>query len=491
MRPGRIAAATITLIVVVGVAVLLLTRTPADDSDDRPTAAAGRAFALASREDLRPPPVRLTVRAAGAGPGMVFVAPKNGPSGQQSGPMIVDDRGRLVWFHPSSNPKHRAYDFRAQTYRGKPVITWWEGTTRGGHGKGEGVIYDDRYREVARVDTGNGIASDFHEFLIGPDDTAWLISYPEERRDLRAIGGTRDDTLVNGVIQQIDVATGKVLFEWKALDHIPFSDSYAKPPKDPRKAFDPVHLNSIAIEQNGTIIVSARETSTLYEIDPRSGRIKQRIGGKRPTLKMAPGTAPAFQHDARQLPDGTITYFDNRAASSWVRGTESRGVVLDVDRRNRRVRLVRSIPSPRGFLAKSQANMQGLPNGNLFFGWGGGAPEFNEIDEHGDVVWEATFGTRRTDTYRAYKHEWSGRPAGDPDLVADGDHLVASWNGATDVASWRLRAGTSDEPMRAVGGPVRWTGFETRLPRPADATRMAVEALDADGKVIGRSDTVG
>jgi hypothetical protein len=74
-------------------------------------------------------------------------------------------------------------NFRAQTYRGRPVLTWWGGVHEG-FGEGEYVIFDDSYREVKRLRAGNGYEGDHHEFLITTRDTALVSIYAETPWDL-------------------------------------------------------------------------------------------------------------------------------------------------------------------------------------------------------------------------------------------------------------------------------------------------------------------
>ena len=75
------------------------------------------------------------------------------------GPMIVDDAGQLVWFRPVTGGRV-AMDVRTQSYAGKPVLTWWEGRLFGGGGRGVGMVLDERYKTVKRVQMGNGFAAD-------------------------------------------------------------------------------------------------------------------------------------------------------------------------------------------------------------------------------------------------------------------------------------------------------------------------------------------
>ncbi len=130
--------------------------------------------------------------------------------------MIMDNQGRLVWF----SKDRYATDFKVQTYKGEPVLTWWQGGIVAGHGEGDYVIFDSSYREVRRVRAGNGYKGDLHEFSITPQDTALLTAYTETRTDLSPIGGQNDAPVWEGIAQELDLETGEVLFEWHSLDHV-------------------------------------------------------------------------------------------------------------------------------------------------------------------------------------------------------------------------------------------------------------------------------
>ena len=145
------------------------------------------AWAFLSRPDLSPAAVEVTTTQAheDTAPGYIFAALKEGAG--EHGPMIIDDQGHLVWF---SNYRS-ARDFKMQYYKGRPVLTWWEGKVTAGHGVGEYVIFDASYRETSRVRAGNGYRGDLHEFLITPEDTALLVAYAPRRTDLSPIGGPK------------------------------------------------------------------------------------------------------------------------------------------------------------------------------------------------------------------------------------------------------------------------------------------------------------
>jgi hypothetical protein len=422
-----------------------------------------------SRPDLKPSPVRILTPAHGSARGYVFIAPKKNVA--QAGPMIVDNRGRLVWFRPLNT--RGVTDFRVQTYRGRPVLTWWRG--RPYHGKGDGnyAVVDSSYRIVARVRPGNGLVGDIHEFLITPRNTALLTIFHRVRRG--------DRTLFEGAVQEVDIASRRVLFEWHSLGHVPLDESYERPPKKRSLPYDYFHVNAIDEDTDGNLLVSARNTHAVYEIDRRSGKILWRLGGKRSDFAMGPRTRFAWQHDARRRADGTISLFDNEAAPQA--GPESRGLVLRLDMRRMRATLVRQIVHRPRLLAATQGNLQLLPDGHWFVGWGA-RPYFTEYDATGrHVLLDARFGFR-DDSYRAYRFPWTGRPGGRPALVVSDGNAYVSWNGATEVASWQ--PSVDGHPLPAV----ERVGFETRLRLPRDAKSVAVRALARDGRVLGASRTL-
>ncbi len=421
-----------------------------------------------SRPDLKPPPVRILTTAHGTAPGFVFIAPKKHVA--QAGPMIVDDRGHLVWFRPLNT--RGVTDFRVQQYRGQPVLTWWRG--RPFHGKGDGnyAIVNSSYRTVARVRPRHGLVGDIHEFELTPRGSALMTIFHRVPVGDRAV--------FEGAVQEIDVGTGRVLFEWHSVGHVALDESYERPPKDSSLPYDYFHINSVDVDADGNFLVSARNTHAVYKIDRATGRILWRLGGKRSDFAMGPGTRFAWQHDARRRPDGTITLFDNEAAPQA--GPQSRGLVLRVDTRRKRVTLVRSLVHHPRLLAATQGNMQLLPDGHWFVGWGA-RPYFTEYDATGErVLFDARFGYK-ADSYRAYRFPWHGQPRGRPALAVDGRTAYVSWNGATDLAAWQLVA-----DGRAAG-TFRRTGFETALAVPGGVRTIAVRALARGGRVLATSRT--
>jgi hypothetical protein len=439
-----------------------------------------------SRPDLHPPAMQITARRAGRAPGHLFVSPvlapgHNPPLRGQVGPTIFDDQGDLVWLGPSPRGRE-AFNFRVQSYRGVPALTWWQGRLSFlGLGFGEGVIADSSYHVVARVRAGNGYHSDLHEFTIDQRDSAWLSIYVPV---LIRRGGRRVAVL-DSIVQRVDIPTGLVMFEWHSLGHIPLRDSYVTPPKGPLP-WDPFHVNSIQVDRSGNLLLSNRNTWAVYKVSGRTGAILWRLGGKRSSFRLSRHARFAWQHDAQQQPDGTITLFDDEAAPRA--GQESRGITLAL--KGHRARLLRSYTNRRNLLAGSQGNMQVLPNGNALIGWGAKPylSEYSADTKH--LLFEARF-PRGGESYRAYKFPWAGRPATVPAVAARlrGGKLTVytSWNGATEVAGWRVLTGASADALTPATTAGR-SGFETAIPVPGSAgPYVAVQALDAAGQVLSTS----
>jgi hypothetical protein len=428
-----------------------------------------------TRPDLRPQTIELLERSRFASPGYIFIAPKKDV--EQGGPLIVDNRGRTVWFLPVD--RRGVTDFRVQRYRGKPVLTWWRGKSDDGKRLGEYSIYDSSYELVAHVRPGNRIASDMHEFAITPRNTALMTLSHGVRVKSRPV--------LEGAFQEVDIRTGRVLFEWHSIDHVPLVESYYRLPRNPDRSYDYFHINSIDLDRDGNYLVSARNTHTVYKIDRRTGRIIWRLGGKRTDFALGPGVAFAWQHDARRQPNRTLTLFDNEAFPELRR--QSRGIVLRVDERHRRVTLVHTFVHSPSLVAVDQGNMQKLPNGHYLVGWGH-QPYVTEFGPHGKTLLDLRFGHAGVDSYRAYRFPWVGRPHSRPAVSVQGDTLYASWNGATEVRSWQLLVGSEKARLRPLLS-VPKAGFETTIRLPDAAAWVAVRALDRLGRSLARSAAVG
>ena len=430
-----------------------------------------------SRPDLRPPVVRILRPASTAhrtASGFLFIGAKR--RAVQAGPMIFDNRGNLVWFRPLRT--RGVTDLRVQRYRGRPVLTWWQARPTGAtHGSAFYKITDRSYRTLAAVRPSNGAVADPHEFLLTARGTALMTTFRGTR-----VSGRR---VIEGGVQEIDLRTHRVLFDWGSVDHVALGESYSKPPSSPSVLYDYFHINSIDVDTDGNLIVSGRNTHAVYKISRRTGRVMWRLGGKRSDYSLGPGVRFAWQHDARRQPDRTISVFDNGAAPR--RHDQSRVIFLHLNRETGKARLVRTVRHGPPILAINQGNAQGLPNGDLLVGWGH-TPYVTEYDKRGRVVLDLRFG-RGADSYRAYRFPWIGRPLTRPAVATQRGRVFVSWNGATEVVRWQILAGRSARDLRPFR-TVPKRGFETSAPTSPGLPWISVRALDRAGRALGTSRAV-
>jgi hypothetical protein len=451
------------------------------------------AWTFRTRPDLSPRAVDVAMQPHDSAPGYVFVAPKKSGPGQ-GGPLIVDKSEQVVWFHPVWEKAPRAMDFKVQNYRGEPVLTW---------GAGDHLILDSSYNEIARFHAGNGYRGargkpdDHHEFLISPEDTALITIYNPVRGDLSLIGGPKDGVVWEGMVQELDIESGEVLFEWHSLDHVDLEETYISPSADVhvRSGIDYFHINSIDVDHDGNLLVSARRTSCVYKIHRESGEVIWRLGGKKSDFEMRPGTRFAYQHDARRQSDGTITIFDNGTTvihkGSPRANEESRGIVLELDEEKMTASLVGEYTHPDKLFADAGGNMQVLPNGNVIIAWGR-ALVFSEFSKDGELLFSASFPTNGS--YRAFRFPWMGHPSDQPAAVAERAseeevRVYASWNGATQVAAWEVLAGPSPDQLESLGSVPR-DGFETAVLVRTAEPYVVVRAKDRSGRVLGATEPV-
>jgi Arylsulfotransferase (ASST)/TAT (twin-arginine translocation) pathway signal sequence len=447
-----------------------------------PAPAAVRTFR--SRPDLRPPGV--ATAGSGTAPGYLLIGP-GAAHGSQAGPLIVDDRGSPVWFRPMTDGRW-ATNFRVQSYGGEPVLTWWEGkVTNQGYGQGVVVIVDSSYRELARIRGGNGRAIDMHELQLTPEGTALVTCYPEiVPADLSSIGGARDGTVFESILQEIEISSGRVVFEWRSLKHVPVSDSYRRP----GGTCDYLHANSIDVLPDGDLLVSGRHTWALYKLNRHSGAVVWRLGGKRSDFALEADAAFSWQHDARHHGDGIITLFDDGSNGPLHTEPESRGLKLAVDVKRRTVRMAKSYLHPSPLTASSMGSVQLLPDGHALVGWGA-EPYVSEFTGPGKLIADARLAGGQQ-SYRGYRLPWRGLPSTKPAIAVHRapqtgrPTLYVSWNGATEVHRWEVRSGATAGTLRPVRTAAR-TGFETAIALDSADGLAAVAALDGTGRRIATS----
>jgi hypothetical protein len=433
----------------------------------------------------------LDVTVADHDPAAGDILTTNGPGPGQYGPLIYTPQGRLVWFGRLSGGE-TAENLSVQTYEGQRDLTWWKGRVLSlGFGQGEDIVMNSNYQTIAKVAGGNGLRADLHDFQIAPRDIAYITAYNPIRCDLKPAQGASRGAIVDTAIQEIDLKTGLVRWEWHSLDHVGASESEVQAPKD-AAPWDYFHLNSIDPEPDGDILISARSTWAGYQLEGATGRILWRLGGSKSSFKMGPGTGMAWQHDGRVLPDGALTFFDD--GSNPPIHHESRAIQITLDLKTHQARLSSAFRHPDPpLLAASQGNMQTLADGNTVVGYGG-VPQISEFAPGGALLFDAHQPLDMS-FYRAFRFPWSARPLSPPAILASlnntGEETIvhASWNGATEVAAWRVLAGRHPGSLRAQS-TISATDFESSSTLPRKYAYAAAQALDSTGHVLGASKAV-
>jgi hypothetical protein len=483
------------------------TTSDASDGGVRAEPAAPDQFSgYVSRPDLTPPGVSIRTtarfRASALRSKYIFCAPKTPlaanpgkvpprmltfPARATPGLMILDTKGDLVWFKPLPGPHSIPFNFRVQTYQGHPTLTWFQGTVKGGHAiGGHYVLADNTYRQIANV-ISTDYPCDLHEFILTPEGTALHTAYESGVMSAEGV------PLVVGHAQEVDIATNELLFDWTSYPAVSPYFSYESHDSDY------FHINSIDLwpgpERN--LLISSRNTSAVYLVDRQTKEIIWRLGGRKSDFKMGPGARFCFQHDARALADGSgISLFDD--ASRPCPEPFSSGKVLMLDQHARTAALKHRYFHTDGQLdTPSQGNCQLLDNAGHVVGWGF-LPFFSAYAPSDDTVGAPLILDGRfpdgAASYRTFLFEWTGHPPlSELRLVVRRTGGVgafmawASWNGATEVAAWRLRAETSKSALDVVA-TVEKLHFETEIRfTRSGATGFDIAALDASGRVLGRS----
>ncbi len=424
-----------------------------------------------SAPGLRPPVVKPTSDPDHSN--FIFLTPN---VGAQRGPMIVDPSGRMIWFRPTNGTE--AYNLEVQKYKGFPALTWFQGD--------EDVIMGRSYRIQHILHAGNGYTADVHEFQITRQNTALIDCVSVVPANLTSVGGPANGQVEDNIIQELDPATGRVLWEWHSLGHIPVTDTYNKVPSS--GSFSYFHLNSIEQLPNGNLLISARNTWALYEISKSTGNVIWELGGKHSNFAMGKGTRFEWQHDAH-LDGHTLTVFDDAALPQEESQSSGKVMKVDMSGGHMSVSMIHRYVHTPPLLAGRAGSVQILPNGNVFIGWGS-TGAFGEYTSGGKQIFTDGF-PLGVFSYRAYRFPWNATPRTPPHMAsvpqANGDVKVyASWNGATQVAYWSVLAGTSPKHLTSYTTSPR-TGFQTVMTLHSEPRFLKIQALDSAHHVIGTS----
>lgn len=469
-----------------------------------------------SAPELHPMKVTVNVAKPGTAPGSVFVAPYTIYGAAmigQTGALIMDQKGNPIWFQPLCSKYIQNTDFRVQSYHGYPVLTMWQGTISGTQsseldlpaGDPEpGAYYnilDQHYNIIKKISARNGFTSDLHEFTITKRNTALFTAIKQVPADLTPYGGPKDGYFDDYSIQEVDLETGKLLFFWNALSHIDPADSMlpASSASESNNIWDCYHLNSIDEGSDNSLLISMRNMWAIYKLNKESGDIIWQLGGKQSDFTISPDAAFSWQHDARYRSDNRISMFNDAccASSTSPPQCQSHGLILELDFCNMTTNAVREYFHDPALYVPSQGNVQKLPNGNQFIGWGE-EPYLSEYAEEGNTITEPWLNflydvrfPNENMSYRAFKNRWIGLPLYPPSIAIvrsyDMVEVFASWNGSTETAAWQVLAGPTPYCLSIIIESTPRTGFETKICLPCDGPYYQVNALDSCGFVIGTS----
>lgn len=471
----------------------------------------GSAWSFKTQPTLQPPKVTVDTNLKGAAPGLIFTDPFKDfasatPQVGQSGAMIVDSRGNPVWFKPAAK-NDTVLNFNRQMLNGAPVLTYWQGllvvpgdgltNVPPGYTEPGAVdkIYNQHYQLIKTVKAqGQWTAIDPREFLITPRNTAYYITDKVlTNQNLTSYGGRSGGSLEDNGIQEVDLNTGKVLFDWDMTKHVSPGQSVSSAAAP--GVWDPYHINSIAVGPHGDLLISVRNTWSLYEINRRTGALNWTLDSKpNPTdssFTLGSNAGFSFQHDARFLPSGDISMFDDHCCKIGPIPTPapvSRQLVLRVSTTAKTANYVSSIAHLPSLAVETQGNAQPLSNGNTFVGWGQ-QPYYSEYSSTGKLLYDATL-PAADESYRTYRQTWTGKPLVRPRIRVRRNGRRAtihvSWNGTTQTTAWELLVGTRKHQLVPVE-KVAKRGFETTIRVRARGAYYRVKALDANGHVLRAS----
>ena len=487
-----------------------------------PVTSGRNVWSFASAPGLHPMRVSVAADRAGTAPGQIFVAPySTGQMVGQTGPLILDNAGNPVWYRPLPSARIEAADFQVQTYHNtqtgtsQPVLTWWQGTLAippaytnlpAGAPEPGGCyyIYDSHYRLVRTISAQNGFDADEHEFLLTPQGDALFIASRPVHMDLRRYGGPKNGAVEDSEVQEVSLATGKLVFTWDMLQHVNLADSEvsASSASSSDGVWDAYHMNSLDVGPGGQLLISARSMWAVYDVSMSTGKILWQLGGKTSDFTLGTNAGFYWQHDARFRSGQMISMFDDGCCNPPNAKPEqqSHGLILKLDFQDHKATVVTSYYHHAALYSPSQGNLQALGNGNQLVGWGQSqyyseyaAAGNSQSNASASLLYDAKMPGSNI-SYRVFRDPWVGTPYYPPSAAArasGGRSVVyASWNGSTQTTAWQVLAGPNPHSLSVVAGHVATSGFQTAVTTANHGPYFQVRALSAAGNVLGTSPVV-
>ncbi|MCJ2148420.1 arylsulfotransferase family protein [Bacillus paralicheniformis] len=465
---------------------------------------------------LHPMKVTINARKSGTAPGLIFVAPYTTFEATmigQTGALIMDQAGNPVWFRPLESRYTQNTDFRMQSLFGRPVLTMWQGTISGTQTANPNLpagdpepgaffqILNQNYIVIKKLRARKGFTADVHEFTITKRNTALFTAIKQVPADLTPYGGPADGYFDNYSIQEVDLVTGELLFFWDVLAHVNPADSMvpASSAANSNNIWDCFHVNSVEEGPNDTLLISMRNMWAIYNVDKKTGNILWQLGGRQSDFSFGQNAQFSWQHDARHRPGNRISLFDDACCATPTSPPQgpARGLILRLNFQNRTAEVDRTYYHDPPLFVPSQGNVQQLPNGNQFVGWGQ-EPYLSEFKNAGNTVenpsvnliYDMQFPNQNL-SYRAFKNLWVGLPLYPPSIAAvrlnNSTVVYASWNGSTETVAWQVLAGPSYDNLAVIVDGTPRIGFETNIKVDSAGPYFQVKALNSSGRVIGKS----
>ena len=468
---------------------------------------------------LHPMEVTINTNKPDTAPGFIFVAPYTSFEADligQTGALIMDQDGEPVWFRPLESRFVQNTDFRVQSYKGKPVLTMWQGTMSGTRSADPDLpagdpepgaffqIIDQNYKVIKKIKAHKGFTADVHEFIITKRNTALFAAVKQVPTNLSQYGGPENGAFDNYSVQEIDIETGELLFYWNVLAHVDPADSMlpASSAASSKNIWDCFHVNSVEEGPENTLLISMRNMWAVYNVDKETGNIIWQLGGNQSDFVLEPDAAFSWQHDVRHRSENRISLFDNACCAAPGSSPEgpARGLILRLDFQNMTANADRTYFHDPPLYIPGKGNLQKLSNGNQFVGWGQESilSEFKyagntERDPEVNFLYDMKYPGQNL-SHRAYKHKWTGLPLYPPGIAVElfyGVSIVyASWNGSTETVAWRVLSGPTCNTLSVEEDYVFRTGFETKIQVSSKGPYFQVKALDSHDKVIGTSPIV-
>ncbi|KAK7888343.1 hypothetical protein LTR67_008689 [Exophiala xenobiotica] len=431
----------------------------------------------------------------------------------QVGPHIYDGNGDLVWSGAGLAHNRNAFDFRTFEANGSSHLSYvlhYSERPDDEEQHGLGVYLDSSFRRKGRVTHDIGIEFNFHEFDLRNDGKTALYIFTDRPVKKDPISG-KSGWVSHDCLSELDMVTNTNKFYWCPLDHgVTLNETYHQIPDmssiTEGGPWDFFHANSIDKFGDGDYLYSGRHANTVYRVNHSDSSIVWRLGGKISDFSMDFNFSSQHHATIHSESGSTVilTLLDNAADDQERQpntAKTSSAKMVELDTETMTAKLLNEWYRPDGKISDKRGNVNMMPNGNVFVAWS----DSGYMTEHTStpdkkLVLEASFASSRFSTYRAYKSNFTGTPIEPPAMKAfgiqsDSDSSYAmtsfyiSWNGATEVRSWKFYGAqnrTHQESFECIGTANR-TGFETTFSEKGTWKYVYAQALAANGSTLAKS----